>query len=75
MHAHNLDVIACLLVSLAVVVPLAVFLDRRVNRNLDSHVDTALARIPDRSNVTRLDRKHGATVTRIDSKRTGGAAS
>ena len=74
MHAHNLDVIACLLVSLAVVVPLAVFVDRRVNRSIDRHVDTAPTRLPDRSNVTPLKKPGTATVVRIDSKRTGGVA-
>lgn len=32
----------CLLASLAVVVPLAVWVDRWVNRSLDRHIDTAL---------------------------------
>ena len=69
MTAHNLDLIAALLVSFAVVIPLAVWVDKRVNRK------SPVVKLPDRSNVVRLQRRNGATVVRIDSKRTGGAAS
>jgi hypothetical protein len=57
--SHNLDVIAALLVSLSAVSVLAFLSERRANRK------APVVALPDRSNVTRLHRRNGATVVRI----------
>lgn len=69
MTAHNLDVIAALLVSFAVVIPAAVFVDRRVNRRRN------VIELPQRpvSNVVALNAEK-ARVIQIRTGERGGAA-